>query len=641
MVMVASLHQHIGINEIALLLDELFEPLNRIETSDIFDDRCLGRRLHSDVVSLRNIPHYPASAVDGYAVRASDTAHASPARPARLTAKSVYWVNTGGWVPEPCDAVVMIEDITEEDGTILLSRAVSKGANIRPVGEDISRGQIIGRRKERISPYNKALFAAAGYRRIQVLPLPRTLFIPTGDEIRSLKTIEGEGDLRPGTVPETNSLLLSGIFNQWGYPLDVHPDVLPDDPEVIENTVHDALADYDMILLGAGTAKGKRDYSAEIISRVGELNLRWVRMKPGRPVILGKASGKPLLALPGFPMSTLVATWAVVYPILKLLEGSGPAREISTTEGMGSLEKITTKLLMHHSSSQGIAEWLRVKCADIDGERYSWIMPSGSSTMWSIAEADGFSLLPENALEHPKGSPLQVWMVKKVDWQKRALYQGSNDPGIERLPSFVKARGAEMVIRSVGSLGGVMALAREEGHMAACHLLDPATGQYNTPYIKDIKGSENWVKIHVYDRIQGFLVKKGNPRKIRNVHDLARKDIKIVNRQSGAGTRVLLDTLLAEAGISCQYVMGYESVAITHLEAAGLVASGAADTALAIKAVADAMDLDFIPVAEEPFELYVPRKFLDHPGVAASLDALEDPSWRKVVEAMGGYVWKN
>ncbi|KUK58962.1 MAG: Molybdenum cofactor synthesis domain protein [Synergistales bacterium 53_16] len=641
MVMVASLRQHIGIKEISLLLDELFEPLNRIETSDIFDDRCMGRRLHSDVVSLRNIPHYPASAVDGYAVRASDTAHASTARPVRLTAESVHWVNTGGWVPEPYDAVVMIEDITEEDGTILLSRAVSKGTNVRPVGEDISRGQIIGRKKERITPYNKALFAAAGYRRIQVLPLPRTLFIPTGDEIRSLKTIESEGDLRPGTVPETNSLLLSGIFNQWGYPLDVHPDVLPDDPDVIENTVREVLGDYDMILLGAGTAKGKRDYSAEIISSVGELNLRWIRMKPGRPVILGKASGKPLLALPGFPMSALVATWAFVYPILKLLEGSGPAREIPITEGLGSPEKITTKLLVHHSSSQGIAEWLRVKCADIDGEKYSWIMPSGSSTMWSIAEADGFSLLPENALEHPKGSPLQVWMVKKVDWEKRALYQGSNDPGIERLPSFVKARGAEMVIRSVGSLGGVMALARGEGHMAACHLLDPESGRYNTPYIESLPGADEWKRIHVYNRLQGFLVPRGNPKGLRNVNDLEREDVSIVNRQSGAGTRVLLDALLAEAHISCQNVRGYETIAITHLDAAGRVAANAADTALAIKAVADAMDLDFIPVAEEPFELYVPRKFLDHPGVAASLDALEDPSWRKVVEAMGGYIWKN
>jgi len=639
--MVNVQRQHIGLDEIRPLLDQLFEPLDREEFVNIFNSGCGGRRFLRDIPSRRNIPHYQASAVDGYAVVSAQTAYASPARPVELPVEKVLWVNTGGWVPEPFDAVVMIEDVAESgDGSILVSRAHSKGANIRPVGEDVSKGQIIARKGEKLTPCHKALLAAAGWKDVPVFPLPRVIFIPTGDEIRSIKESGPATPLEPGTVPETNSLLLSGLFELWGFPLDIHP-VVPDNLEIIEQTVRKALSDYDVVLIGAGTAKGKRDHSAEILSRLGTLQFRWVRMKPGRPVMLGEVSGKPLVALPGFPMSTLVAAWSVVYPILKILEGDGPAKKHGISEPLCVREEVSTKLLMHYSSPQGVSDWLRLRCAGIEGQRYSWIMPAGSSTMWSMAEADGFSLLSETDLEFPKGSRIHVWIVKPVNWEKRALYQGSNDPGIERLPSYVSARGAEMIIRSVGSLGGVMALARGEGHMAACHLLDPETGQYNTPYIASLPGADEWERIHVFNRLQGFLVQRGNPKGLKNVQDLGREDITIVNRQSGAGTRVLLDALLAEARISCQNVRGYETIAITHLDAAGRVAANAADTALAIKAVADAMELDFIPVTEEPFELFVPKKFLDHPGVAASLEALEDPAWKQEVDALGGYIWTN
>jgi len=639
--MVNAPSEHIGLEEIRSFLDNLFDPLEREESVNIHESHCLGRRLFRDVASMRNVPHYQASAVDGYAVMAEQTAYASPAQPAEMTPEDIKWVNTGGWVPEPFDAVVMVEDASlSEDGSMQVFRAVSKGANLRPVGEDVSKGQIIVRKGERISPCHKALLAAAGWKNVPVFPLPRTLFIPTGDEIRPLDDPNLPNELEPGTVPETNSLLLSGLFDLWGYRLDIHP-VIPDDPQAIEQAVRKAISDYDLILLGAGTAKGERDHSANIISSLGTLHFRWVRMKPGRPVMLGEALGKPLVALPGFPMSTLVTAWSVVFPLLKLLGGEGPAIRHAIHEALGAREEVPTRLLVHHSSPQGISEWLRLRCADIEGQRYSWIMPAGSSTMWSMAEADGFSLLTETDLEYPKGSGIHVWIVKPVEWKKRALYQGSNDPGIERLPSYVSSRGAEMIIRSVGSLGGVMALARGEGHMAACHLLDPETGRYNTPYIESLPGAEEWERIHVYNRLQGFLVPKGNPKGLRNVEDLLREDVTIINRQSGAGTRVLLDALLADARISCQNVRGYESIAITHLDAAGRVAANVADTALAIKAVADAMELDFIPITEEPFELFIPGKFLDHPGIAAAIEALQDPAWKQEVDALGGYVWTN
>jgi len=535
----------------------------------------------------------------------------------------------------------MVEDTSlEEGGALLLSRALPPGANVRPVGEDVMRGQILARQGEKVGPALVALLLSAGVAKIPVFQNPKCLFIPTGDEICPMKDWIEADQADSGKVPESNSSLLRGIFREWGFDLEVHP-ILPDSAELIRETL-DRMGDaYDLILIGAGTAKGKRDHTAEVIASEGELLFRWLRMKPGRPAMLGKVKGALVLGVPGFPMSTAVAVWSLAYPAVLAMSGNSvdSSHESLIRGALVATQSLECEALLPHSSPPGVEEWIRVKAAEIDGRKVSWVLSSGASTMWAMHEADGYALLPEEIVECPKGTRLTVWFTRAVLWGKRALFQGSDDPAFSKIITPVRQRGADLAIRSVGSLGGLSALARGEGHLAACHLLDGKTGRYNDSFISELSGVERWMRVLLFYREQGFLVAKGNPKGISGIEDLARREIRIVNRQPGAGTRVLLDWFLETAGLNRSNVAGYAGQAITHLDAASRVASGVVDAALGIRAAADAFGLDFVTMAWEPFELVIPEKHLGHLGVGAVLDAVKDPAWRKGVETMGGYRW--
>lgn len=619
------------------LIETRVRPLDELEQIDLLSfEGYQPRILGVDVLSRRNLPQYPASAVDGFALKASDTANASPRTPARIPEGSYGWVNTGGGVDRAFDSVVMVEDTSMDGSALLVAKMTTKGENIRPEGEDVTKGQVIARRGDPLDAFLIPLLIASGYSTASVPRLPRTIFIPTGDEIiPAAEWVRGDGG-EWGRVPETNSYMLKKLFQDWGFPLEIHG-LVRDDEGLIREAALKSLEVYDLVIIGAGTAKGKRDHSAEVIEKLSDPLFRGVRMKPGRPVIAGVRGNKPLVALPGFPMSALVTCWSIINPLLKRLYGetSAPAPE----EAVGSAETLNTKFLLHHSSQPGVLEWLRIKCGEIDGTIYSWPLPAGASSTFSIADADGFAILAPSTLEVPKGSDIRILLRKKVDLKKRIVYQGSNDPAIERIVSYVRKRGGDLAIRSVGSLGGLSALARGEGHVASCHLLDPEKGVYNDSYIERLDETRSWRRIKLFKRQQGFLVRKGNPAGIHSVKDLAVTGAFFVNRQPGAGTRVLFDHLLKEAGIDPGLINGYDNIAITHYEAAARIPGGSAVATLGVKAAAEAFGTDFIPVTEEDFELVIPERFIDHPGILILLEALSDERWRSEVDSLGGYRW--
>lgn len=631
--------EHVTIQQALILIKENVFPVSKVGSFDLISGATpRGLTLAEDVISVENLPHYPASAVDGYALRSSDTARASSTTP-RICSKGKYvWVNTGALVEREFDSVIMIEDTIMDGNDLRVTKAVVQGENIRPEGEDVVRGQVVARKGEALSPFNIPLLIASGISRVPVFNIPKSIFIPTGDEIvPSSKWIEDK--IRKGDqAPETNSHMLKGLFDEWGYPLDIH-EQLPDNEEIIKRALEKAVESYDLVLIGAGTAKGKRDHSADVIRSVAKPIFRGIRMKPGRPVIAGISGAVPIVALPGFPMSALAASWVVVFPILGRLSGEEEIRDFGCAIG-GNI-KTETRMLKHYSSQQGVSEWLRVKCVEIDGTRYSWNLASGASSMFSISDADGFSLVDSATLEIPRGSPLSVWIRRDLDWEKRILYQGSNDPAIERLVSFVRDHGGDIVLRSVGSMGGLAAISRGEGHIASCHLLDPEDGTYNNRYILSFPDSADWKRIRLFKREQGFLVQKGNPKGIFSVKDISGKGILYLNRQPGAGTRVLFDHLLKEANIQPVEISGYNNVAVTHFEASARVLSGSADASLGIRAAAEAFGNDFVPVTEEQFELVIPGHFGSHPGILIFLEAISNKKWRSIVDRLGGYSWTN
>ena len=630
--------EHVTLDEAWGLLRRAFGEYAGRFAAKMEISAALGHILTEDVTAARNVPHYAASAVDGYALSAGDTAGSSFATPVRIKKDKWQWMNTGAALPDWADSVLMVEDSSLEGEEVVVYKSLTPSENVRPLGEDVMAGQIIAREGEEVSPALVSLFLCAGLEDVPVRRRARTLFIPTGDEIIPREEWLARETQRSGTAAESNSLFIAASFKKWGYGLDVAP-ILPDVPQILKEYVQKGVEDYDVVLVGAGSAKGERDHTIEVLSKLGEVLFRGVRMQPGRPAIAAKIKGKPVICLPGFPMSTAVALWSLVYPLLRLLAGAGGETRELAREALAVKKIMPTKLLVQHSSPAGIEEWLKMKTALVGGTVYSWALTSGASVLWALAESDGVALLPPSALECERGTEVDVWMTRDADLERRALFQGSDDPAVQLLVTPIRRRGADFVCRAVGSMGGLAALSRGECHVAAAHLLDEKTGGYNDLFIERFSKGQRWERLLLFYRTQGIIVARGNPKGIRRFRDLCTKDIVFSNRQPGAGTRVLFDCLLKQEGFCSERIKGYSQICTTHMEAANRVFAGAADAALGIKSAADALGLDFIPITEEPYELVILHEYLDHPGIAALLDSLNDAGWRGKVEEMGGYRW--
>jgi putative molybdopterin biosynthesis protein len=508
---------------------------------------------------------------------------------------------------------------------------------VRALGEDVMNGQLLACGGDAVTPALVSLFLCAGVDGVTVYSRPRAIFIPTGSEIVTAEKWLSGDKIDAGFVVDSNSVYAEAMFGSWGYSLDVGP-VLPDDPEVIAGAVSRAAKDYDLVLVSAGSAKGRRDHSADVFTKLGRMLFRYVRMKPGRPVMAADIGGTPVICSPGFPMSCAVALWSLVYPLLRVLSGDkADAARDWVSEAIGSTGKMEAELMTGHSSAAGVFDWLRVKCADVGGRRFCWPLSAGASVLWALAEADGIVTLPEQSLESPPGTKVTIRITRRFDIERRILFQGSDDPAVGLLAPYVRARGMDFVIRAVGSMGGLAALGRGEAHVAAAHLLDASDGSYNTSYIERFAHGGKWERKLIFRREQGIITQRGNPKDIRGFEDIASGRITFENRQPGAGTRVLLDYMLKEQGLASSGVAGYDRVSITHMEAANKVASGVADVTLGIKAAADALNLHFIPIAHEPYELVFCEDFAEHPGARALMNAIASPEWREAVKGMGGY----
>lgn len=636
--MVARYSEHIELRTAIEMLKKAFSERAGKNITEKNISEALGCLLTKDITAHRNVPHYAASAVDGYAVDASSTIGASQATPVSLEPSRYQWMNTGADVPYWANAVLMVEDSSMEGDDLLIFKSLTPSANVRPLGEDVMAGQIIAREGDTVTPALISLFLCAGIEKVPVFKKPRTLYIPTGDEVISRGKWLSDPNPKSGTVAESNSLFIEASFREWGFDVDVSP-VVPDDPALLKEKVSEGVDNYDVVLVGAGSAKGRRDHTLEVFEDLGKVIFRWIRMKPGRPAMAAEIKGKPVICLPGFPMSTTVILWSLVFPLLNLLSARDEDPDHLIKEAVGCRETWNTKLLVQHSSPAGIEEWLRVKTAKVGDTLYSWALTSGASVLWALAEADGIALLPASALECEKGTDVTVWMKRKVDLDKRILFQGSDDPAIQLLVTPIRRRGGDFVSRAVGSMGGLAALSRGECHMAAAHLLDDKDGTYNDSFIERFANGAKWERILVFYRTQGIIVQQGNPKKIKTFEELCAGDNVFSNRQPGAGTRVLFDHLLKMAGRSPSEIKGYEQQCTTHMEAANRVFTCLADATLGIKSAADALGLDFIPLAEEPYELVIPSIYMSHPAVQALMDSLGDREWRETVEDMGGYRW--
>jgi putative molybdopterin biosynthesis protein len=590
----------------------------------------LGRVTAEAVTARVSSPFFHSSAMDGYAVRFPETFGASEKAPKRLrVGEETFYVDTGDPMPDGFNAVVMVEDVNLAGDSIEIISPATPWQHVRTVGEDIVATELILPENHRIRPVDVGALLAGGHVEAKVRRRPRVAVIPTGSEI-----VEPGSELKRGDIIEFNSRVLCGLVTEWGGE-PVRMGIVPDDPERLKGAVAGALEKADLVVVNAGASAGSEDFTTEVIASLGEVLLHGLGIKPGRPAILGFINGKPVLGVPGYPVSAYLTFTLFARPLLMKWQGLEPDEPA----------RIRAKLSRQVASQLGQEEFLRMKIGKVGESFIATPLGRGAGLLMTLVRADGILRIPSMSEGIGAGAEVDVELLRsRAEIENTIVSIGSHDNTLDLLANAVRKRHPRFSLSSahVGSMGGLVALKRGEAHMAPTHLLDEETGQYNVPFIKKLLPDRKIVLLNLVYRDQGLIVPRGNPKGISGFEDLERNDITYINRQRGAGTRLLLDKHLKDLGIDPSRVRGYEREEYTHMAVASAVLTGVADTGLGVLSAAKALGLDFIPVAKERYDLAIPGEFIETEMLQALLGIIrEDREFREAVVSAGGYDLKD
>lgn len=629
------------------------------------DENALGRVTAEPVWAEVSSPHYHASAMDGFAVRAEDTNGAQPTTPIQLSVVSDQlsivnlrsrisrYVDTGDPLPEWANAVIPIEntEALDEDGqissivrgpsSIRIRASVAPWSHVRPMGEDIVATQLVLPSGHVLRPVDLGAVAASGHNTVRVARKPKIAILPTGTELVPIGS-----KLKPGDILEYNSLVISAKIEQMGGEPTRYP-IIPDDFELICKKVEEAAKTHDLVLLNAGSSAGAEDFSARVVEKLGRLLVHGVAVRPGHPVILGMVMREtqnanrrpddlkrenwnltPIIGVPGYPVSAALTVDIFLEPVLARWLGRRPL-EMPIEEAT-----LTRKLV----SPPGDDDFVRVVLGRVGDRLLAAPLSRGAGVITSLVQADGLALVPSGTQGIEAGEKIQVRMYRsRNEIERTILAIGSHDMTLDLIAQFLAEHQRRLASANVGSQGGLIALRRGEAHIAGSHLLDPNDGTYNVSYIRQYMPGIPVKVVALAGRDQGLIVKKENPKGIHDLKDLIRYDVQFVNRQRGAGTRVLLDYHLSLMSIPKESIAGYNQEEYTHLGVASAVASARADCGLGIAAAAQALDLDFIPLYQERYDLVIPKSFAEDELLSPLFDVLADPRFREAVSHLKGY----
>ena len=599
------------------------------ERTDTYES--LGRITAEAVYAKCCSPLFNAAAMDGIAVKSAETAEAGEERPLALSLGSGYRIiDTGDPVKSPFDAVIMAEDVMETgEGMVTITKSVPGWQHVRPIGEDIAAGEMLLPSHHTIRPVDIGVLLAGGILNLEIFKKPQVSIIPTGTEIIMPHENPKEGDI----IDSNSGMIAAMVTESGGVPY--RCSIVPDDYQKIKETVLQETERSDMVIINAGSSAGTEDYTVHVLREIGQVIVHGVAMKPGKPVILAIVQGKPVIGLPGYPVSAYLAFENFAEPVLRIMAGLSPNKGSSTRKTVKAvLSKRTVSSLKHR-------EYVRVKVGKVGDKFVCAPLARGAGAAMSLVRADGFCVIPQESEGFEAGETVDVELYTDLVQIENTLVSiGSHDIIIDVMNDMMAERfpGMNLSGTHVGSMGGLMALSRGETVIAPTHLLDEETGEYNVSYMENIFPGENMALIKGVDRIQGIMVKKGNPLGIKGVEDLTR--VRYVNRQRGAGTRVLLDYKLKQAGITPDMIDGYDKEAATHMAVAALVASEEIDAGMGVKSAADAMGLDFIEVGTEEYDFAIRQENLELPQVRAFRQILESEEFHEKLAEMGGYGWR-
>jgi len=608
-------------------------------------ENALGRVTAEPVWARISSPHYHASAMDGFAVRAVSTNGALPSRPMALRiGPEAEYVDTGDPLPEWANAVIPIENVEslDEDGKltpeirnpafIRIRASVTPWSHVRPLGEDIVATQLVLPAGHILKPADLGAIAASGHQEIRVVRKPKVAILPTGTELVPIGSA-----LKAGDILEYNSLVIAAqVQSMGGEP--TRFSITKDDFDLICEKVQEAAQTHDLVLLNAGSSAGKEDFSSKVVEKLGTLLVHGVAVRPGHPVILGLLDQQPaiknqklkvpIIGVPGYPVSAALTIDIFGEPLLARWLGRRPA-ELPTESAT-----LTRKIV----SPAGDDDFVRVAVGRVDDRLLAAPLSRGAGVITSLVQADGLALIPRGVQGMEAGEQVSVRLYRsKSEIEKTIFCIGSHDLTLDLVSQYLSDHDRRLVSANVGSQGGLIALRRGEAHLAGSHLLNPETGEYNVSYIRQYMPGIPVKLVAFVGREQGLLIKRGNPKEIKSLADLPRTGIRFVNRQRGAGTRVLLDYHLKLMTIDPEQIVGYGQEEYTHLGVAAAVSSGRADCGLGIAAAAQALDLDFIPLFQERYDLVIPSRFAGTDLLAPLFALLTDGNFRKAVSQLPGY----
>ena len=621
------------------------------------DENALGRVTAEPIWATVSSPHYHASAMDGFAVIADKTNGAQPSSPVSfpLVENAAQYVDTGDPLPVWANAVIPIENVEslDENGqitkdirgprSIRIRAAVAPWSHVRPLGEDIVATQLVLPTGHILRPADLGAIAASGHEEIKVSRKPKVAILPTGTELVPIGS-----KLKSGDILEYNSLVMAAQVKAMGCEPTRYP-ITKDDFDLICQRVQEAAQTPDLVLLNAGSSAGAEDFSAKVVEKLGQLLVHGVAVRPGHPVILGMVNGEkremsnetlasslithhssliPIVGVPGYPVSAALTVDIFVEAVIAKWLGRRSS-ELPTETAT-----LTRKIV----SPAGDDDYVRVAVGKVGDKLLAAPLSRGAGVITSLVQADGLALIPSGAQGYEAGDQVKVHLYRsRAEIERTIFCIGSHDLTLDLLAQFLAEHDRRFASANVGSQGGLIALRRGEAHLAGSHLLDPATGEYNISYIRQYMPNIPVKVVALVGRDQGLLVRKGNPKGVKTLGDLSKPQVQFVNRQRGAGTRVLLDYHLNAMAMSADSIMGYTQEEYTHLGVAAAIASGRADCGLGIAAAAQALDLDFVPLFQERYDLVIPKIFADDKLLAPLFDLMTDSAFREAVSQLMGY----
>ncbi|MDR0817032.1 MAG: molybdopterin biosynthesis protein [Clostridiales Family XIII bacterium] len=622
-------------------------------------DDALGMTTSEAVYARLNSPLSDSAAMDGIAVISARTRGASEVSPVRLELEAGDYriVDTGDPVRPPYDAVIMAEDIIGAEGErVEIRAAAAPWQYVRPIGEDITAGEMIVPGGRKLGPFDIGVLLSGGITDVDVYANPNVAVIATGTEI-----INAGKSPEPGDIIDSNSSMLSGlVLEDGGRP--VRYETVPDDYGRLKAAFKKAISENDMLITIAGSSAGTEDYTSSIFRELGEVIVHGVAIKPGKPVILAIIDGKPAVGIPGYPVSAYIAYANFARAALYALTGSVPPPPATA-------RAVTTRRLV---SSLKHREYVRVRLGEVDERLVATPLARGAGAAMSLARADGFLIIDQNSEGLEAGETSEVQLLRNTrDIKSTIVCIGSHDLIIDIADDLLTKNRSGISISGthVGSLGGLIALKNGEAHIAPTHLLDPATGTYNIHILKELFAEDTPAAasptttttttntlsaaapaptplpvalIKGVGRTQGIMVQPGNPLGITSVADLVTtgaRTVRYVNRQRGAGTRVLFDYKLEQLGISPDQITGYEREAATHMAVAAAIKDGGVDAGMGVLSAANAMGLEFIAVGDEEYDFAVPVKFLETDIIKAFIELIRSDAFKQRLDELSGYTY--